>query len=95
MNTTGTLNRRLFVAKYLSPTPTLGTRFKIVDLRHEKSVVYSWDYSLGWLKEQAWSIFSQLEIPVEGYSIPSDSSNLIYFFTSDFSTILKKVKTEN
>ena len=95
MNTTGTLNRRLFVAKYLSPTPTLGTRFKIVDLRHEKSIVYSWNYSFGWLKEQAWSIFSQLEIPVEGYSIPSDSSNLIYFFTSDFSTILKKVKTEN
>ena len=95
MNTTGTLNRRLFVAKYLSPTPTLGTRFKIVDLRHEKSIVYSWNYSCGWLKEQALSIFSQLEIPVEGYSIPSDSSNLIYFFTSDFSTILKKVKTEN
>ena len=84
-------NKRMFKAKYLGPTNTKGTRFKITDTRHRgKSFIYSWDYSKNGLTDQALEVFKQCNIKIEGYSEPWTSDNCSYFFTSDFKTMLTK-----
>ena len=93
-------NKRTFIAKYLSATDYKGERCKIIDTRQKKSVTYSWDYSIlrnfinSGLKNQALSVFSKLNIEIEGYSEPTDES-LIYLFSSDFETTLQKVEVNN
>ena len=82
-------NHRMFVAKYLGPTNTKGTRIKIMDCRFKnKSVTCSWDYELGLLITQALSIFDLCNIKITGYSEPWNEKDKTYFFTEDFSTEL-------
>tara|TARA_R110002110_G_C12861455_1_gene660594 strand:+ start:102 stop:371 length:270 start_codon:yes stop_codon:yes gene_type:complete len=84
-------NKRMFKAKYLGPTNTKGSRFKIIDTRHKgKSFTYSWDYSKrNRTTGQALEIFKKCNINIEGYS-ESSSEDYWYFFTSDFKTMLTK-----
>ena len=83
-------NRRMFVAKYLGATDTLGTRFKITDTRHKgKSMTFSWDYELGFLTEQATEKLESMGIKIDGYSEPWTEDNKTYIFSHDFSTQLR------
>jgi len=82
-------NKRMFVAKYLAPTNYRGSRFKIIDTRHRgKSKTYSWDYSLGYLTEQATTVLQKRGIVLDGYSEPWTEDDKVYLFTSDFKTML-------
>ena len=82
-------NKRMFVAKYLGPTNYRGTRFKITDTRHRGiNRIFSWDYSLGYLTEQATTVLESLGITVTGYSEPWSEENKTYIFTDDFKTTL-------
>tara|TARA_R110000744_G_scaffold228642_3_gene346655 strand:- start:1400 stop:1681 length:282 start_codon:yes stop_codon:yes gene_type:complete len=82
-------NKRMFKAKYLGPTNTKGSRFKIIDTRNRgKSLTYSWDYSKRGLTDQALEIFKKCNINIQGYSEPWNIDNANYFFTSDFKTML-------
>lgn len=82
-------NRRMFVAKYLGATDTLGTRFKITDTRHKgKSMTFSWDYELGYLTEQATEKLESMGIKIDGYSEPWTEDNKTYIFSHDFNTQL-------
>lgn len=84
-------NMRMFIAKYLPPTNYLGARCKITDTRHNgRSVVYSWDYELSYITEQALAIFKKLGIEITGYSEPFHKLSSAYLFSPDFSTVLKK-----
>ena len=87
-------NKRMFIVKRLAPTDFKGTRCKITDTRQQKSVIHGWDYGVGYLKNQALSIFSKLGIEIEGYSEPT-GKDYICLFTSDFETTLRKVKVDN
>ena len=84
----------MFTVKYLPPNDYNMARCKIADTRQKKSVTYSWDYGISGLKNQALSVFSKLNIEIEGYSEPTNGS-LIYLFSSDFKTTLKKIKVYN
>ena len=82
-------NKRMFVVKYLGPTDTKGTRFKITDTRHRgKNRIFSWDYSLGYLTEQATTKLKSLGINITGYSEPWTEDDKVYLFSDDFSTLL-------
>ena len=82
-------NKRMFVVKHLAPTNSKGTRFRVTDTRHRgKSRVFSWDYSLGWLTEQATTKLESLGIEVSGYSAPWTETDKVYLFTDNFSTLI-------
>ena len=84
-------NKRMFVVKFLASGN--GTRFRITDTRHRGvSKLYSWDYSLSGLTEQAFAIFKKQNIKISGYSEPWNEDDKVYFFSDDFSTSLKGVK---
>ena len=82
-------NKRMFVAKYLGPTNYRGPSFRITDTRHRGiNRIFSWDYSLGYLTEQATTVLESLGITVTGYSEPWSEENKTYIFTDDFKTTL-------
>ena len=82
-------NKRMFVAKYLGPTNYKGTRFRVTDTRHRgKSRIFSWDYSLGYLLEQATTKLESLGIVISGYSEPWTEDDKVYIFTDNFSTLM-------
>ena len=82
-------NKRMFVAKYLGPTNHKGARFKITDTRHRGiSKIFSWNYDLGYLTEQATTKLENLGINIDGYSEPWTEDDKVYLFTDDFSTLL-------
>ena len=83
-------NKRMFVVKYLSSTTHKGTRFKITDTRHRGvSKIFSWDYSYGFLTDQASTVLSKLGIKIDGFSEPWTEDDKIYLFSDDFSTPLR------
>lgn len=80
-------NTRMFIIKFLASGE--GTRFRITDTRHRgKSKLYSWNYSLNGLSDQASAIFKKLNIEISGYSEPWTEDDKVYFFSNDFSTEL-------
>jgi len=80
-------NRALKV-KYLSPTNYLGYRIKITDLRHNKSIIISYDYSLDGIKEIALTELIKKGIKISSFSY--DEKTYEYTFnTSDFETQIK------
>ena len=82
-------NKRMFVVKHLAPTNSKGTRFRVTDtLNRGKSKVFSWDYSLGCLTEQATTKLESLGIEVSGYSEPWTEDDKVYIFTDNFSTLM-------
>ena len=84
-------NKRKFIAKYLSPTNHKGARLKITDTRHcGVSKIFTWDYALGYLTEQATTKLEKIGIIIDGYSEPWTDDDKVYLFTDDFSTSLGK-----
>ena len=82
-------NKRMFIVKYLPATNYKGERFRITDTRHKgRSKIYSWNYDIGYLTDQAEKIFNTLGIKIEGYSEPWTEDTKVYFFTDDFGTML-------
>jgi|TARA_R110002020_G_scaffold7979_4_gene32974 hypothetical protein len=82
-------NKRMFVVKFLASSSG-SIRFRITDTRREgKSKIYSWDYKLNGLLDQASAIFKNLNIEISGYSQPWTEDDKLYLFSNDFSTRLK------
>lgn len=83
----------MFIAKYLSSTAHKGTRFKITDTRHRGVFkIFSWDYSYGFLTDQASTVLSKLGIKVDSFSEPWTEDDKVYLFSDDFSTPLERGK---
>lgn len=81
-------HNRAFNVKYLSPTDFRGSRVKITDLRHNKSIIISFDYALTGIKEMALSELLKLGIKINSFSY--NEKTYEYTLNSyDFATQIK------
>jgi len=76
---------RVFEVKYLSATNTKGSRIKINDLRHKKSITISYNYSLDGIKEIAINELLKKGIKINSFSYNEKNHNY-YINTLDFET---------
>ena len=81
-------NLRGFSVKYLSPTNNLGSRVKITDTRHKKSVVLGYDYSIGDITKQAIKFLEDKEISINGMT-NNETTQEMKLLSLDFSTQIK------
>ena len=81
-------NLRGFKVKYLGATNFLGSRVKITDTRHNKSVTLSYDYSIGDIVKQAIKYLDDRDIIIEGMS-NDERTNEYNLLSLNFGTQLK------
>ena len=81
-------NLRGFKIKYLGATNYLGSRVKITDTRHNKSITLSYDYSIGDIAKQAIKYLSDRDIKIEGMS-NDERTNEYNLLSLNFGTQIK------
>ena len=80
---------RGFEAYYLSPTMHRGTRCKIVDTRHEKSITIPWDYERSTSFEVALDYLTSRGIEIVAHTY-NEKTYRFTLLTADFATQLKE-----
>ncbi len=79
---------RGFECYYLSPTTHRGTRCKIVDTRHEKSITIPWDYKRNTTFEVALDFLTDRGINIVAHTY-NEKTGRHTLLTADFATQLK------
>lgn len=77
---------RLFKVKYLCPTNTKGSRVKITDTKHNKSITLGYDYKHSDIRDQVIEYLTNKGITIDSFS--SDSNN-IFIMSTNHSTQIK------
>ena len=72
-------NHRTIKVKYLGPTNYRGSRIKIYDTQHQKTIskTFSYDYKIGNVEEQGFKILTENGWNVKGRG--ADFENFIFF----------------
>ncbi len=81
-------NLRMFEVKYIGPSSVRGSRIKIRDTRHEKSVTLSYDYEKNGRMDQAADFLASKGIPITGHAW-DEKTGLTYLLSEDFATQIK------
>tara|TARA_Y100000361_G_scaffold85662_1_gene76107 strand:+ start:186 stop:488 length:303 start_codon:yes stop_codon:yes gene_type:complete len=81
-------NLRGFKVKFMGATNYLGSRVKILDTRHNKSVVLSYDYSIGDIVKQSIKYLDDQGISINGMT-HNEKTKEYTLLSLDFSTSLK------
>tara|TARA_R110000737_G_scaffold337809_1_gene358302 strand:- start:533 stop:826 length:294 start_codon:yes stop_codon:yes gene_type:complete len=77
---------RLFKVKYLCPTNIKGSRVKITDTKHNKSIILGYDYKYSDIRDQVIEYLTNKDITIDSFS--SDSNN-IFIMSTNHSTQIK------
>ena len=79
---------RAFKVKYLGATNTRGERIKIIDLRHKKTIIISWDYHYDNIRDLVIDYLLSKNIKINSF-IWDEINSCYYLNTLDFKTQIK------